>query len=86
MEIETIFRLLSNSGFKNLGADGVNIYMEDPACIVRSFETFLEYVWIAITVITGFLLVGWAISLIRGAKYQNIFINLKTMRLKNTDI
>lgn len=79
MNTATALRLLKNAGFHGLRADSQYIYMEDPSCILRSFETFLEYVWIAITVITGFLLVGWAISLIRGAKYQNIFINLKNL-------
>lgn len=84
MEIETIFRLLSNSGFKNLGADGVNIYMEDPACIVRSFETFLEHAWVILVFITGIMLAGWAWMMIRGSKnaeFTSIANNLKSLIL-----
>lgn len=75
------FRLLKNSGFHNLRADSEFIYMEDPACILRSFETFINYAWLAITVLTGILIFGWAISMIRGAKYDNIFINMRNLIL-----
>ncbi len=63
-----------------MGADGQFIYIEDPSCILRSFETFIEYAWIVIVCITGLLLFGWAISMIRGAK-NNIFINLRNLTL-----
>lgn len=75
------FRLLKNSGFHNLRADSEFIYMEDPSCILRSFETFLEYAWVIITILAGILLFGWAISMIRGAKYDNIFINMRNLIL-----
>lgn len=68
MDIETIFRLLNNSGFYNLSADSVNIYMEDPGCVVRSFQTFFEYAWIVLVFITGVMLAGWAWAMIRGSK------------------
>lgn len=80
MNIETIFRLLKNAGFHVLGTDGVFIHLEDPSCILRSFETFLNYSWIAITFITGVLLFGWAIAYIRGAK-NDLFINLRNLVL-----
>ncbi len=79
--LTTAFRLLQNSGFHNLRADSEFIYMENPSCILRSFETFLEYAWFIITVLTGVLLFGWAISMIRGAKYDNIFINMRNLIL-----
>ncbi len=75
------FRLLNNSGFHNLRADSEFIYMEDPSCILRSFETFMDYAWFIITILTGILLFGWAISMIRGAKYDNIFINMRNLIL-----
>lgn len=68
MEIETILALLNNSGFHNLGADSANIYMEDPGCVVRSFQIFLEYAWSVLLFITGILLAGWAWAMIRGSK------------------
>ncbi len=73
MNTDTILRLLSNSGFYNLRADADYIYMEDPACVIRAFETFVEYAWFAIAIFTGLMLFGWAITLIRGAK--NDYIN-----------
>lgn len=80
MNTETIIRLLENSGFQNLRADATHIYMEDPSCILRSFETFAGYAWVAITVFAGLMLTGWAISMIRGAK-NDVFNNLKNLFL-----
>ena len=58
METATIIRLLSNAGFRVLGTDGANLYIEDPSCILRSFQTFTEYAWIILTFITGMLIFG----------------------------
>lgn len=80
METATIIRLLSNAGFHVLGADGASLYIEDPSCILRSFQTFTEYAWVIITFITGMLIFGWAISMIRGAK-NNIFMNLRNLTI-----
>ncbi len=79
--LSNAFRLLNNSGFHNLRADSEFIYMEDPSCILRAFETFIEYAWIAIAFLTGLLIFGWGISMIRGAKYDNIFVNLRNLIL-----
>lgn len=78
MNTDVILRLLTNSGFHILGADGSFIYLEDPSCILRSFETFIEYAWVIIAFLTGILLFGWAISMIRGAK-NDIFTNLRNL-------
>ncbi len=78
METETIVRLLKNSGFHVLGADNTYLYMEDPACILRGFADFAEYAWIIITFLSGMLLFGWAISMIRGAK-NDLLINLRNL-------
>ncbi|MDE6570779.1 MAG: hypothetical protein K2L95_00980, partial [Alphaproteobacteria bacterium] len=80
MNTETILRLLKNSGFHVLGADGQFVYMEDPSCILRSFDTFIEYAWLAITFIAGMLLFGWAISMIRGVK-NDLMTNLRNLML-----
>lgn len=80
MNTDTILRLLKNSGYNVLFADNVNIYIEDPSCILRSFQTFIEYAWIVVAMCTAFMLAGWAFSLIRGAK-NNIFINLRNLIL-----
>ena len=80
MEIETIFRLLKNSGFNVLGTDGANVYLEDPSCILRSFQTFVEYAWTIIFILTALLLFGWAISMIRGSKHD-IFTKLRNLIL-----
>lgn len=78
MNTDAILRLLQNSGFHILGMDGTFLYLEDPSCILRSFETFIEYAWLAIVCITGLFLFGWAISMIRGAK-TDYFTNLRNL-------
>ena len=80
MNTAEIVRLLQNSGIRVLGADSLSVYIEDPSCIMRGFETFLEYAWTIIVFITGILLFGWAISMIRGAK-NDILINIRNLFL-----
>lgn len=80
MEIESIIRLLTNSGFKVLGTDAAQqyLYLEDPSCIIRSFETFIEYAWVFIYLITAILLFGWGISKIRGAN-TDVATNIRNL-------
>ncbi|MBQ8294134.1 MAG: hypothetical protein IJX89_01985 [Alphaproteobacteria bacterium] len=80
MNTDTIIRLLTNSGFHNVQTDGTNILMEAPSCILRAFETFADYAWFAVTFVTGILIIGWALSMIRGAK-NDIFTNLRNLIL-----
>jgi hypothetical protein len=80
MNTAEIVRLLKNSDIRVLGADSTSVYVEDPSCILRGFETFIEYAWAIIAIVTGVLLLGWAISLIRGAK-NNITTNLRNLFL-----
>lgn len=75
MNTTTILQLLKNSGFHGLRADAEFIYMEDPSCILRSFETFVDYVWVIITALTGIMLFGWGLSKVRGVK-NDIFSNM----------
>ena len=78
MNIQAIVRLLKNSGINVLGADSSSVYIEDPSCVLRAFETFIEYAWAVITFITGILLLGWAVSMIRGVK-NDIVTNLRNL-------
>lgn len=83
MNAETQYRILAalkNSGFHNPGINLANntIVVEDPTCIARTFESFLNVAWIAILVIAGVLLFGWAVSLIRGAK-NDLFTNMRNL-------
>lgn len=80
MNSDTIITLLTNSGFYGVRMDADFVYMEDPSCILRGFETFLNYAWFAIVLITGVMLFGWAISMIRGAK-NDMFSNMKNLIL-----
>ncbi len=80
MNTDIIIRLLQNSGFIIRGSDYNNILIEDPTCILRASQNFIEYSWIAISCITGLFLFGWAISFIMGAKL-NVFDNIKSLVL-----
>lgn len=80
MNTARILKILENSGFHNLRANSDFIYMEDPSCALRAFDTFFDYAWIAILCITGLLLFGWGISKLRGAK-DDIFSNMTNLLL-----
>jgi len=78
MPIEQIIRLLRNSGLNVLGADGGRILIEDPTCFTVSVYQLIQYAWVVIAVMTAFLLMGWAFSLIRGgSKVWGIADNLR---------
>lgn len=80
MDVSTIVRLLTNAGFnvKGVNATKTHLLIEDPSCIIRSFQTFLEYGWVILCLITAILLFGWAISMIRGAK-TDITTNIRNL-------
>ncbi|MBD5391556.1 hypothetical protein HDR66_01995 [bacterium] len=80
MNADTIIRLMKNAGFRVLNYDTQFVYIEDPTCILRSFATFAEYAWLAITCATLLLLFGWTISMIRGSRVD-IFSNMKNLIL-----
>jgi len=77
-DMQMIFRLLQNAGFRIIGSDGTNIIIEDPTCILRSFVTFAEYAWLVLLGLTGVLLIGWALSMIRGAP-NDIIVNMRNL-------
>ena len=78
MNTETIVRLLVNSGITVRGADSSYVYIEDPSCILRGFETFVGYAWTIITIVTGVLIFGWGVSRIRGAA-NDFFTNMRNL-------
>ena len=79
--LEEILKRLENAGYYGVSADANFIYMEDPTCILRTLETFIEYAWPVVIFLTGALLFGWAIAFIRGSKYSDIFINMRNLLL-----
>lgn len=85
METNTIIRLLTNAGFYNLSVvDNQYIQMENPSCILRGFENFLDYAWIILIFITGMMLFGWAIAMIRShknAELMSVAENLRNLLL-----
>ena len=82
MQPEQILKILHNAGFHNLHLQGGHtIIMEDPSCVLRSFVVFVEYAWIVICIITGLMIFGWGVSLIRGSGYKKIFVNMRNLFL-----
>ena len=79
-DIDTIRKMLENVGLHVRGIDANFIYIEDPACILRGFENFLHYAWMVLGLFTAGLIIGWGISMIRGAK-NDIKENFKTLIL-----
>ena len=79
-EVYNVVRILERAGLHVLGADADFIYLEDPSCILRGFENFVQYAWVALALITGGLIMGWGISMIRGAK-NAITENFKSLIL-----
>lgn len=75
-----IIQILQNAGFHNVQIKSGTLYMEDPGCVIRNFETFMEYAWVVIVAITGLMLFAWAVSMLRGAK-NDIFSNLKNLMM-----
>lgn len=71
---------MERSGLRVTGIDTNFIYIEDPSCILRGFETFIGYAWDVLLLITVFLIMGWGISMIRGAK-NDIINNMKNLIL-----
>lgn len=78
MNAGTIANLLTNSGLTVLKIDTSFVYIEDPTCVIRSFETFAEYAWVGLSIVTALLLFGWGISLVRGSA-NDYFNNLKNL-------
>ncbi len=82
MNTDQILSILTDAGFYGVMHGGANIIMEDPSCILRSFETFIEYAWVVITALAGLMLFGWAISVIRGGtKLAGLAINIRNLFL-----
>ena len=79
-DTDTIRTMLENVGLHVRGIDTDFIYIEDPTCIIRGFENFLDYAWMVLGLFTGGLIIGWGISMIRGAK-NDIKENFKTLVL-----
>lgn len=83
-DLAQVARLLENAGIRFLRADDIYFYIEDPGCVVRSFQTFFEYAWTILVFITGILLAGWAWAMLRGSKnaqLASIANNLRSLLL-----
>jgi len=81
LDTANIKNLLAASGINVLNIDADFIYIEDPACIVRAFQDFLTYAWVAVCLVTVLLLTLWAIALIRGGKASAMFENIKVLMI-----
>ena len=78
LEIKEILTRAGYSVLKNCPGDSICII--DPTCVWPPLLNFIHTGWIIIAVITGFLLAGWGITMVRGAKHDMIQ-NLRTLIL-----
>lgn len=82
MEKTEIVNLLKNSGLEKVRVDSDFIYFQDPSCIFPAFDTFLEYAWLAIVILTAIMIFGWGVLYIKnGIKINTVFNNAKTLIL-----
>ncbi len=82
MEPEALRIYLTNSGLEKVRIENGFIYFSDPSCILSAFDTLLEYVWIAVLVLTAFMLFGWAVLYIKnGTNINTVFNNAKSLIL-----
>ena len=79
-DIYDVVKMLERSGLHVIGADNDSIFLEDPGCILRGFQSFIENAWIVLAVITGGLVMVWGLAMIRGSK-NDIKNNFKTIVL-----
>ena len=79
---QQIINALTNSGLDIVRISPDFIYIKDPSCILPTFDTFLEYAWLAILVMFAFMILGWAVLYIKnGIKATTAFNNFKTLIL-----
>ncbi|MBO7508725.1 MAG: hypothetical protein J6T57_00385 [Alphaproteobacteria bacterium] len=70
--------MLERAGLHVNGADDTFVYLEDPGCVLRNFQDFIENAWIVLAFITGGLVMMWGITMIRGSK-NDIKNSFKTL-------
>ena len=75
-----IVKMLERAGLHVNGVDSEFVYLEEPGCVLRAFQSFLENAWLVLMCVTIMLISLWAISMITGAK-NDIKNNFKTMVL-----
>lgn len=82
-----IYDILKKAGYLVPGKDGTFgtcregfICITDPTCIWPPILNFIDVAWIILAAITGFLLAGWGITMVRGANHDMVK-NLRTLIL-----
>jgi murein DD-endopeptidase MepM/ murein hydrolase activator NlpD len=80
MNITEIETFLHASGFRIREITEEFIKIEDPSCFVRDVVEFAKFAWPALGLVTTILLIGWAVTMIRGAE-NKIMENLRSLTL-----
>jgi hypothetical protein len=76
-----IIARLENSGFHEIRIVGDTISMQDPTCILRGFESFIQIAGTVCGIVAFLLIFAWAISLIRGTKISETVSNFKNLTI-----
>ncbi|MDR1826332.1 MAG: hypothetical protein LBQ49_01410, partial [Rickettsiales bacterium] len=80
MDAAWVEQVLTKAGYNVLETSGGAIVLEDPTCILRSFESFVNFAWAAIGGLALVLLFGWGLAMVRGAKID-IVENIRNLFL-----
>lgn len=80
-EISQVAKILTKAGYilQDCNQDGF-LCITDPTCIWPPLLEFITNAWYVLTAITGILLAGWAVTMLRGASHDMIK-NLRTLVL-----
>ncbi|MCQ2580870.1 MAG: hypothetical protein MJ164_01720 [Alphaproteobacteria bacterium] len=79
--MDEIKRILVESGYDVLkDCPGDTLCIVDPTCVWPPLLEFIHTAWIVLTVVTAFLLIGWAVTMLRGANHDMVK-NLRSLFL-----
>lgn len=65
-----VAKLLTDAGYQLRDCQNGFLCIVDPTCIWTPLLDFIETAWIVLTCVTAILLIGWAVTLMRGASHS----------------
>lgn len=63
-------RILTDAGYILENCEAGFLCIKDPTCVWPILHEFISNAWMVLAVITGFLLAGWGITMLRGASHD----------------
>lgn len=78
--LQQVAQILDRAGYILRDCQVGFLCIVDPTCVWPPLLNFIRVAWIILTFITGMLLAGWGITMLRGANHA-IINNLRTLVL-----